>query len=169
MANSDIREHISAAERAKWNKNIVDLTNHIGAGGTNNHKLGNGTEAGFSINDYTNAEKTKLAGIETGALNNPHPATHPYTMITGLHKVANTGSFYDLNDYPTSMTANGGNSARVNGVRVTIASSAPSAPLVDKGEIWIDTSSSEECCIKVYAKLSGDSQPTWYRCRAGWG
>ena len=40
------------------------------------------------------AEKEKLTGIQAGALNNPHPATHPYSMITGT---------------PTSLPANGGN------------------------------------------------------------
>lgn len=35
----------------------------------------------LSTNDYTDAEKNKLAGIETGANNYTHPATHPATMI----------------------------------------------------------------------------------------
>ena len=39
------------------------------------------------------AEKDKLTGIQAGALNNPHPATHPYSMITGT---------------PASLPANGG-------------------------------------------------------------
>ena len=30
------------------------------------------------------AEKDKLTGIQAGALNNPHPATHPVSMIEGL-------------------------------------------------------------------------------------
>lgn len=36
---------------------------------------------GLSSNDYTNAEKNKLAGIEEGANKYVHPATHPATMI----------------------------------------------------------------------------------------
>ena len=49
---------------------------------------------GLSANDYTTAEKTKLAGIAAGANNYTHPATHPYSMIT---------------DAPTSLPASGGN------------------------------------------------------------
>lgn len=37
---------------------------------------------GLSSNDYTTAEKTKLAGIEAGANNYVHPSTHPASMIT---------------------------------------------------------------------------------------
>ncbi len=40
------------------------------------------TGKGLSTNDYTTEEKTKLAGIETGANNYVHPASHPATMIT---------------------------------------------------------------------------------------
>lgn len=36
----------------------------------------------LSTNDYTAAEKTKLAGIATGATNYTHPATHPPSIIT---------------------------------------------------------------------------------------
>ncbi|MNO65886.1 hypothetical protein D3C76_566610 [compost metagenome] len=35
----------------------------------------------LSTNDYTAAEKTKLAGIATGATNYTHPATHPPAII----------------------------------------------------------------------------------------
>ena len=37
---------------------------------------------GLSTNDYTTAEKNKLAGIAEGANNYTHPDTHPATMIT---------------------------------------------------------------------------------------
>ncbi len=37
---------------------------------------------GLSTNDYTTAEKNKLAGIETGANKYVHPSTHSATMIT---------------------------------------------------------------------------------------
>ena len=37
---------------------------------------------GLSSNDYTTAEKTKLAGIEEGANNYTHPSTHSASMIT---------------------------------------------------------------------------------------
>lgn len=40
------------------------------------------TGKGLSTNDYTSAEKTKLANIATGANNYVHPSAHPATMIT---------------------------------------------------------------------------------------
>lgn len=55
---------------------------------------------GLSTNDYTTAEKDKLAGIAQGANNYTHPATHPASMITGLSTVATSGSYNDLADKP---------------------------------------------------------------------
>ena len=43
---------------------------------------------GLSSEDYTTAEKNKLAGIESGANKYVHPATHPVNMITGLGTAA---------------------------------------------------------------------------------
>lgn len=37
---------------------------------------------GLSSNDFTDAEKEKLAGVEAGANNYSHPATHDASMIT---------------------------------------------------------------------------------------
>jgi hypothetical protein len=37
---------------------------HVGGGGTTQHPLGNGTTAGFSMNDFTNALITKLNGLD---------------------------------------------------------------------------------------------------------
>ena len=42
-------------------------------------------------NNFTNALKTKLDGIEAGANKYTHPSTHPASMITGLHPSATTG------------------------------------------------------------------------------
>ena len=55
---------------------------------------------GLSTNDYTTAEKQKLAGIAAGANNYVHPSTHPASMITGLASVATSGSYNDLTDKP---------------------------------------------------------------------
>jgi hypothetical protein len=43
------------------------LKGHVGIGGTAQHPLGNGTAAGFSLNNYSTADKNKLAGIQSGA------------------------------------------------------------------------------------------------------
>lgn len=137
--NNEIKQHISIAERQKWNKCCTDLASHIGSSGLANHAMGNGTVPGFSTNDYTNAEKQKLAAIDPGALNNPHPATHPYTMITGLSTVAHTGNYNDLTNIPTTFIAKGGDSATVSGgIRITIGNTAPLNPNNDK-ELWVDT------------------------------
>lgn len=137
MANSDMKQHISIEERIKWNKVVSDFANHLGAGGISNHRLGDGNVQGFSTNDFTNAEKKKLIGIQDGALNNPHPATHPHTMITGLHQVSWTGNYHHLNNIPETFIAGGGNSDTVGGIRVTIGN-APANPQNNK-EFWVNT------------------------------
>lgn len=143
-SNSDIKQHISIAERAKWNKNIEDHLAHLGSAGVDNHALGNGVQPGFSTNDFTNDLKTKLEAVEEGALNNPHPPTHPYTMITGLANIAHTGSWNDLSDIPERVmdVVNGvADAATVSGgIRVTISKEPPTNPQNDK-ELWIDTGS----------------------------
>lgn len=138
MANSDIKEHISAEERTKWNKVVADFAAHLGAGGDTNHRRADGSISGFSINDYTTPEKEKLQSCEWGALNNPHPATHPYTMITGLSVVGHTNDYNDLDNRPQfPSAANGCDAATVGGIRFTIGTKAPNNPINDK-EVWIN-------------------------------
>jgi hypothetical protein len=45
-------------------------SSHVGAGGATQHPLGNGTTPGFSTNDYTATEKTKLAGLSNTPVEN---------------------------------------------------------------------------------------------------
>ena len=137
--NNQIKQHISAEERAKWNKVITDLNNHIGKGGISNHPLANGTVPGFSTNDFTNDDKTKLSTVQGYANNYTHPANHPASMITGLATVATTGRYADLIGIPGSLPANGGNSATVGGIRITIGNLAPGGPTEDK-DIFFNTS-----------------------------
>ena len=159
MANNDYKQHISIAERNKWDKVVVDFAAHLGAGGVENHMLGNGTIPGFSMCDFTVARRDKLAGIEDGALNNPHPATHPWDMITGLSVVSHTGQFSDLLNIPsTCYVAEKGNCDTVGGIRITIGPSAPANPKNNK-EIWINTSN-----IGIYTFISN----TWNLLHAGW-
>lgn len=70
----------------------------------------------LSTEDYTTAEKNKLAEIEAGATNYQHPATHPVGMITGLATVATTGNYNDLSNKPTSLPASGGDADAVDGL-----------------------------------------------------
>lgn len=65
-------------------------------GYTGTDKVDKVSGKGLSSNDYTTAEKNKLAGIAAGANNYTHPAAHPWSMITGA---------------PTSYPASGGNSS----------------------------------------------------------
>lgn len=160
-SNSDIKQHISITERAKWNKVIADFAAHLKSAGTDNHAMADGTVPGFSLNNYTTEEKTKLAAVETGALNNPHPATHPWTMIEGLANIAHSASWNDLADVPQFIkdVENGNHdAATVGGIRVTINSSAPTTPVNNK-EIWIDTN---ELVLKIY--VGG----TWKVIGAAW-
>ena len=159
MSNNEFKFHISIAERNKWDKCVDDFANHLGSGGVENHKLANRTTAGFSQANYTPDEQDKLAGIEAGALNNPHPSTHPYTMITGLSIVGHSGLFKDLLDIPsTCFIAEKGNCNTIDGIRITLGANAPENPINDK-ELWFDTSSK---LIKTY---SGN---TWVSFSAVW-
>ncbi|WP_313637817.1 hypothetical protein [Paenibacillus sp.] len=60
---------------ADLNGNMDVLDNAV------NGKVDKVTGKQLSTNDYTAAEKTKLAGIATGANNYTHPATHPPAII----------------------------------------------------------------------------------------
>ena len=144
----DIKQHVSITERNAWNKVIEDFNKHLGSRGTQNHNLAGGTNetAGFSQANFTSQEKTKLAGIENGALNNPHPATHPASMITGLANVAISGSWTDIINKPTSLPANGGNADTVGGIRLTIGTAGPSNPVNNK-ELWIG---SNDYFLRIY-------------------
>lgn len=61
---------------------IADLNGNMDILDTTvNNKVDKVTGKQLSTNDYTAAEKTKLAGIATGATNYTHPATHPPSII----------------------------------------------------------------------------------------
>lgn len=145
--NADIKLHISAEERLKWNKVCTDFGSHLGSNGVASHALATGAVAGFSQCNFTPEMMNKLAGIQDGALNNPHPPTHSYTEITGLAGVAHTGAYSDLIGIPTSFLANGGNADTVGGIRITIDNTSPRNP-VNLKEIWFDLAS---MTVKVYA------------------
>ena len=138
---SDIKQHISTAERSIWNKVVTDFEVHLGSGGIVNHRMADGTIPGFSTNDFTNPNRIKLDGIEEGALNNPHPPTHQWTMIEGLANIANTAHWNDMIGIPSpvhEVINRVYDSATVGGIRLTLGSVSPSNPQQDK-EIWIDT------------------------------
>jgi hypothetical protein len=61
---------------------IADLNGNMDILDTTvNNKVDKVTGKQLSTNDYTTAEKTKLAGIAAGATNYTHPATHPPSII----------------------------------------------------------------------------------------
>lgn len=159
MPNNDYKHHITIVERDKWDKVVADFAAHLGSGGTTNHRLGNGSIPGFSTNDYTNTEKNKLASVDWYANNYTHPATHPYTMITGLGKVAHSNLYSDLDGIPETFKAGGGNADTVGGIRITVGSSSPSGPTNYK-DVWFDTTNK---LVKVYYNS------TWNSFTAVWG
>lgn len=65
------------ADYIEQHKEVVDAINAaIG------NKVDKVTGKSLSTNDYTTAEKTKLAGIASNANNYVHPSNHPATIIT---------------------------------------------------------------------------------------
>lgn len=153
MANSEYKQHISIVERNRWDKVVADFANHLGAGGVENHRLGNGTVPGFSMDNYTTTEKNKLAGIEDNANNYTHPTTHPWSMIEGLSTVGHTGSYTDLLNIPSEFKAGSGNCDTVGGIRFTINETGPANPVNNK-DVWFNTSNK-----LVYVYYSGTWNP----------
>ena len=84
----------AAAEHTHEQSDIAGLETALAG------KVNTESGKGLSTNDYTTAEKQKLAGIAAGANNYVHPSTHPASMITGLASVATSGSYNDLTDKP---------------------------------------------------------------------
>ena len=98
------------------------------------------TGKGLSTNDYTTAEKNKLAGIAENANNYTHPSTHDATMITEdatHHFVTDTekatwdaksnfsGSYNDLTNKPTIPTVDAAlSSTSTNAIQNKAVSSA---------------------------------------------
>lgn len=76
---------------------------HNYAAASHTHTLDSVTETSTK-KIMTGDERTKLSGVEAGANNYTHPATHAASMITGLSTVATSGSYDDLSDKPTTMT-----------------------------------------------------------------
>lgn len=156
VSNEQIREHVSALERTNWDR-VYDsyFDTHLGKGGVANHMLATGAGTGSPSNpnlntangipgftqcNYTPNEKGKLSTVAWQANYYIHPATHPYTMITGLSTVAHTGVYNDLTGKPVfPSAADGCNAATVNGIRITIGISGPSSPINNK-EVWFNTS-----------------------------
>ena len=72
-----------------------------------------------------------------------HPSSHPASMITGLAKVATSGSYNDLNNKPTiptipsSLPANGGNAATVGGYTIWTGTQAQYNAISNKSSTTI--------------------------------
>ncbi len=88
---SDTVKHITAEERTAWNA-VSDKVDTVPG-------------KGLSTNDYTNAEKSKLAGISAGAEVN----------VQTDWDVADSASGAFLKNKPSSLPANGGSAERLSG------------------------------------------------------
>ena len=82
---SFVTEAIANAKLNGGQGGSVDLSGYVTTTALNtalNEKVDKVSGKSLSTNDYTNAEKTKLAGIETNANNYTHPSSHPASIIT---------------------------------------------------------------------------------------
>ena len=59
----------------------------------------------LTTEDFTKEFKSKLENIEDNANYYEHPEYHDVTEIKGLHSVATSGSYIDLEDAPTALSA----------------------------------------------------------------
>ena len=82
---SFVTEAIANAQLNGGQGGSVDLSGYVTTTALNtalNEKVDKVSGKSLSTNDYTNAEKTKLAGIEANANNYSHPSSHPASIIT---------------------------------------------------------------------------------------
>lgn len=101
------------------------------------------TGKGLSEDNYTTAEKTKLAGIATGAEVNVQPDWN----------VADTGSDAYIKNKPSSLPANGGNAATVGGH--TVEADVPANAKFTDTTYTAATASKDGLMSKAdYAKLA---------------
>lgn len=109
---------------------------HNYAASTHGHTLADVAETSTE-KKMTAAERTKLEGVEAGANNYTHPATHSASMITGLATVATTGSYDDLTDKPTTMTpsAHGHAQSEVTGLTTALSGKANATHTHAQGDI----------------------------------
>ena len=146
-----IKFHISKIDKDKWDQCVRDVADI--RSGKIKLPIAKDGEPGFSHNDFSNDYRRKLDSIEWNANKYIHPPTHPASMITGLAQVATSGNYHHLLNKPSSLPANGGNSDTVNGVRLTVSTSAPSNPKIDK-EVWINPNSR---LINIYTNKGWES------------
>lgn len=127
------------------NFDIVDTE----LGKLNSEKVRAEDGKGLSSNDYTDEEKTKLAGIADGANNYTHPSSHPPAIIvqdasnrfvtdteksTWNNKAAasHTHTKSQISDFPSSLPASGGSADYATNANYAnssnYANSAGSAP-----------------------------------------
>ncbi len=118
----------------------------------------------------SNASKVNNLTVETAVPANAkftdtvytHPSSHAASMITGLAKVATSGSYSDLSNKPSiptipaSLPANGGNSATVNGH--TVNSDVPeNAKFTDTVYILPNATSTVKGGVKVGSNITVSS------------
>ena len=84
---------------------------------------------GLSSNDYTSAEKQKLAGIAAGANNYVHPSTHPASMIAA----GTLGGQVKAN----ATAAAALDTAQVRSIRAGTADLVPGESALATGEVYL--------------------------------
>lgn len=106
---------------------------------------------GLSTEDYTTAEKQKLAGIEDRANNYTHPETHPASMIEGLARVAVTGDFNDLLNRPEEGSGGG----RYN---FLVGTDSPALDFIEEGMMYFQVQGEGFIEKMVPSKVTMSSQ-----------
>ena len=93
--NKHIPSGGSEGQILRWS---ADGTAVWGADNNTTYSIATTTSNGL----MSSGDKTKLDGIATGANNYTHPSTHPVSMISGLHTVATSGNYSDLENKPST-------------------------------------------------------------------
>jgi len=81
ITESTTKRFVTDTEKSTWNA-VVNKADKTYVDTELGKKVDKVTGKGLSTEDYTTAEKTKLAGIAAGANNYTHPSSHPPSIIT---------------------------------------------------------------------------------------
>lgn len=127
-----------------WQRIKLLVTNNVSS------KVDKVDGKGLSTNDYTNAEKTKLAGIAEGAQKNVQP---DWSLTSGDGAIKNKPTIptkvSQLTNDSSYATTSGVDTAITNKLNTLDVTSEDVPPTVDEGEYFISSLSQENGLVKA--------------------
>lgn len=134
--------------------NVTDLQTNL------DNKVDKVTGKGLSTNDYTTAEKNKLANIEAEANKYVHPSTHSSDIITESSALSNIGTSANATQHTinTAINTKIGDLSSIKAIEVV--STLPTASSSTMNRLYIV---SEDNKINVYYTEQNGSSYAWHK------